>query len=138
MRLIKTILCWYFWCLSVVFVGLAKGVIEGAIHGENTSRPLLNQIAIVSIPPILVAIFGTAWWTVWRKRSSARVWAVTACITNLAFSIGIPLLYFYAQGANSFWWMESIFGPSTAIGIAGLIVFLPVAGGPFIDRKEQL
>jgi hypothetical protein len=132
MRLIRIILCWYFWCLSVIFIGMAHREIHEAIHGENASLPLPIQILAVSIPPIFVAVFGMAWWTVWRKRSSARVWAVTACITNLAFSIGIPLLYFYAQGANSFWWMESIFGLPTVIGIAGLIVFLPAgwAGGP--------
>jgi hypothetical protein len=54
----------------------------------------------------LAAIFGMAWWTLPKGKTSSRVWAITASLLNIPlFWIGRPI------------WI------STAAGIAGLCVF---------------
>jgi len=124
-RFLRFVLRWYFGFLFILFLYGTYWNALSTIHREYVSRPFLSQICEAAVPPVLAAVFGMAWWTVRQEKDSAKAWAIAACLTNLAISIGVPLRFYYLWGASAFWHMEYIFALPTAIGVAGLVVFLP-------------
>jgi hypothetical protein len=66
--------------------------------------------------------FGKAWWTVWRRKTASRAWAVAASLLNLIQ--WIPFVHFGSHWYYAHWQFISI---DCTIGIVGLVVFL--AGG---------
>ncbi len=64
---------------------------------------------------MVAAVFGVAWWTVWRGRPSARGWAIVASMINIAVSLW-PIVFFSRS-------VGSDFAVLLAIGLAGLAAF---------------
>ena len=85
-------------------------------HGYLTLRHLL----VPGVLSILAAIYGLAWWAVWKRKSYARVTAIAA---SLAYIL-LPLFTIWSKLHLS----RPIRGCSwfmLATGVIGLVVFLP-------------
>ncbi|MGD0737012.1 MAG: M50 family metallopeptidase [Terracidiphilus sp.] len=97
-----------------------------------TPRTALTVIAMAGIS---LLIFGMAWWTVRRARPWARTWAIAA-----------SLVLILTMSPFVFWWrllplsFSIIYAALLAIGIAGLIAFIPrnaLANGPIKALKPR-
>ena len=90
------------------------------LHAFHRYHSILSLRALV-IPTfflVLMFIYGIACWTVWKRKLSARVWAIIASLTYIL----IPLLTIWAGVHRS----RPIRGCSTVMlvaGVTGLIVF---------------
>lgn len=65
--------------------------------------------------PLQTALFGVAWWTVFREKRSARVWGIAASMVFILWTV-LPLIL----PPHSFWNGELLL---LGTGLAGLIVF---------------
>jgi hypothetical protein len=66
----------------------------------------------MTIFPIETVIFAVAWWSVWKRKHSAKFWGITASLTwILTWLIG------YLQ-------FSLVHRAMLAVGIAGMIAFL--------------
>src|SRR5271157_950091 len=81
----------------------------------------IRGLSITALYTILAIIYGLAWWTVWKGKSSGRGWGIAASLIYIPVSLwGI---IFFAQ---PLWGSEGI---AMAAGIAGLVAFLWPVGG---------
>jgi hypothetical protein len=138
MRIFRILLSFYFAILSMAFIRGTFRDAPGTVHSQVVSQFPPMSLTEKAVLLVLAAIFGVAWWTVWREKASARRWAIAASLLNLLICIGIPLLYYYIWGLSAFWQVERVFGILSAIGIAGLVVFLRPyrqAGGPSLGGR---
>jgi hypothetical protein len=81
------------------------------LHSRDASHPLIRAEAL-TIFPIETAIFAAAWWSVWKRKHSAKFWGITASLTWV-----LTWLIAYLQFSRSHSGM-------LATGIAGMIAFL--------------
>jgi hypothetical protein len=80
------------------------------------------RIAGASFLPIQGVVFAMAWWTVWRRKRSGRGWAIAA---SLLFLLCSGLLLYLDRSALQQAAVWDVIWPVLALGVAGLIVFLP-------------
>jgi len=88
---------------------------------------LLGKLILI-MPLALAVVFAMAWWTLKNGKPSGRGWAIAASIAILVQSLPILLATFFAlmHAALSHFIGLLIFdGVALAIGVAGLIVFVP-------------
>src|SRR5215468_5065106 len=52
-------------------------------HGSLTLRSLV----VPEVFSVLAIIYGVAWWTVWKRKPTARPWAVAASLTYVLISL---------------------------------------------------
>jgi hypothetical protein len=72
--------------------------------------------------PIQSVVFAIAWWTVWRRKRSARGWAIAA---SLFFILHSCLILYFARNFLHQAALWNVILTVLAIGVAGLIVFSP-------------
>jgi hypothetical protein len=90
------------------------------LHAFHRYHSVLSLRAVL-IPTsflVLMLIYGMACWTVWKRKSSGRVWAIIASLTYIL----IPLLAIWAKVHLS----RPIRGCSVVMlvaGVTGLVVF---------------
>ena len=80
MRDIRTFLCWMFaltgaTCLWFVFLS-----VQPLFHANGamlTARALL----LISTLASMSGIFILAWWNIWRRNRSARIWGIAASLS---------------------------------------------------------
>ena len=72
--------------------------------------------------PIQSVVYAMAWWTVWRRKRSARGWAITA---SLLFVVHSGLVLYVARNFSQQAALWNVILTVLAIGVAGLIVFSP-------------
>ena len=115
-RFFRKIMCWFFAFVAVVCLWIVL------IHISNTIRyyhslhhPLLGMI-VPTVFLLLATIFGMAWWTVWKDKTSAKIWGITACLINI-----LVTLMTYIRHSRS---LSSRQWELFAVGIVGLIAFL--------------
>jgi hypothetical protein len=110
------VLRWYFGIQALLFSAVPVLAVWNAppmhlLHPGGVSPHALVHVWVilamfVGVQLVLAAIFGMAWWTLPKGKTSSRVWAITASLLNVPlFWIGQPM------------WI------ATAAGIAGLYVF---------------
>jgi hypothetical protein len=118
---------WYFMSLSMIFLAAALWNIRPTTDNQAVGRGPLNPIIRGSVCTALTIVFGIAGLTAFKGRSSQvirhRGWIVAASLLNTLGSIGVPLLYWHAQGAGAFGYSARLFGFPTLVGIVGLIAF---------------
>jgi len=88
----------------------------GAIHRPSAFAPhrqLLANLLVLTLFTVQATVFGTAWWTVWKGKPSARGWGIAASVINILISLPIIYLSRSVRGI----------GVVLAIGVAGLVAF---------------
>lgn len=130
--------CWYFALLSMIFcaVTLWNALPRTQVPDAGLRRPV-SALATGSICAVLGTIFGVAAWAAFQERASPvmrrRGWLIAASLLSLLGSIGIPVLYWCAQGVGTLWYSERVFGLPTIVGVAGLIAFTRPNRQPEVD-----
>jgi hypothetical protein len=126
-RRLRSVLCWYFaFDSSVSLQSVAQDILR-TVHRQNAAHPLsyLPGAALYSLAAIVSAM---AWWTVWKRKASARRWALAISVWNVL--VGAPLFYYWLYGWSGYWqlFLGSLWLPTLA-GVVGLGAFLrPLPG----------
>jgi len=116
LRILKLALGWNFAFLSLLCAGLACWIILRTFQIQlmaASSHPV--ALILDAVFPAMAAVFGVAWWKVWKQRPSARIWGIAASVLlalyPLSHIIRFPrLIYGYDLVVLS-------------VAIAGLIAF---------------
>jgi hypothetical protein len=79
----------------------------------------LRSLLVPGVFSALAAIYGVAWWTVWKRKRSARACAIAACLTYIL----APLFTIWSKlhFSRSF---RVCSGVMLATGVIGLVAFL--------------
>src|SRR6185437_14921546 len=114
MQDIRKVLCWSFAFTCILHIFVSVRDILYVVHQHYTFSFLRNLAFAASFSVIVATISGVAWWTVWKARSSARGWAITASIASV-------LIFLRATIFHS----EIAWGHLGAlvIGIIGMVAF---------------
>jgi hypothetical protein len=85
------------------------------VRRRNQSSLFLRSASIAALFPVLAVIYGVAWWTIWKEKPYAKVWAIAASATYVL--INLSLVHWLVSVPSCVWVMS-------AVGVAGLVVFL--------------
>jgi hypothetical protein len=100
-------------CLLTIFHSILR------IVNRHDGFPTLRSLLVPGVFSALGAIYGVAWWTVWKRRRSARACAIAACLTYIL----VPLFTIWSRlhSSRSFrvWSVVML-----ATGVIGLLAFL--------------
>jgi hypothetical protein len=111
---------WIFLATSLQYLTISVRAIPYAIHYHH-AVPLVRILLVApAFSVVVAAISGVAWWTVWKGKSSARVWAIAASLINIlifARQFIIPLQDPWYQHVGALF-----------IGVVGLGTFLRPEG----------
>ena len=122
---IRRFLSWIFAIEAFIYLKLSVRMLPQILHPLQPASSDGLRIAGAAINlsfPIQSVVFAMAWWTVWRRRRSARGWAIAASLV-LILQSGL-LLYFlrnFLQQAP----LRDVILTVLAVGVVGLIVFSP-------------
>ena len=115
MRELRKYMCWIFAFTSLLSILIAVGRFLRTIHRYHSFFPLRIQI-VAALFAVLAIVFGMAWWTIWKGKSSAKGWGIFASLNYLLLPLW-QIIYF----SRSVW---DYHGVVMAIGLFGMIVFL--------------
>jgi len=116
MQLIRKVLCWIFAITSLIYLADLYRIILYAIN-QHFPPSVLHSLLIAALFSVAVAaISGVAWWTIWKKTSSARGWAIAASIMHI-----LIFLRQFIFPSRAVWGHHA---GALIIGIVGLIAFL--------------
>jgi hypothetical protein len=128
MRFVRNVLCWIFAANCLGYTFFSARSLPNAIRQQHA----LSLLHILLIPPafsVAVALIcGIAWWTVWKRKQSAKGWAIAASIMYILDFLRQFIIPLHMWGKD----IEGLF-----IGVVGLVAFLwgndeqpQQAGGP--------
>ena len=117
MRGIRIVIAWCFVATALLSFWNVVRFIPTKVYtdGSGSDPSIVAKALLISIFVAFGSLFTTAWWTVLRKRDSARKWALLASFV-LAFA-GFLLLYAHPITLIEKGWIP------LAIGVTGLAVF---------------
>lgn len=127
MHKLRIFLCWMFAFTSPVCVIAAAWSILHRIHRHHAFSTF-RILVFASLFAALAAVFGVAWWTIWKRKPGARIWGVSASLVYLSFSLW-EIIHF----SRPVW---SDFGGMLAVGIAGFVAF-SWPGGPPLTQPDK-
>jgi Zn-dependent protease len=117
MRGIRIVIAWCFAATALLSFWNVVRFIPTKVYtdGSGFEPSLIAKAVLISIFVAVGALFATAWWTVLRKRESARKWSLRASFV-LAIA-GFLLLYAHPIALIEKGWIP------LAVGVTGLAVF---------------
>jgi len=114
---LKKLLGWIFAATALFYLLIAIPRNRHLVLHPSEMFPSLRNLLYVPFFVLVFIVCGVAWWTTWKGKHSARVWALAASIVQiLVYLRSILLFHPYA------WWHHA---GALFIGIVGLIVFSP-------------
>lgn len=119
----RKIMCWLF-AISVAFCLWNEFRVLVYISHRNEAFQTVRTWVLCSVLPALGSIYATAWWRIWKGKSSARVWGMVASATFILFPL-FGILYPPGSVPPAVW-------VTFAIGICGFEVFLKQRGNKSI------
>jgi len=120
MRALRACLGWFFAIEALLLVkGRASALLDGGLfrHGE-LSWLAVTRALIEALGLLAGAVLAVAWWKILSRKASAKRWAIAASLVNLL--MWTPLIVY---GLRAFWHVEMGLWHSSAIGLAGLVIF---------------
>ena len=141
---LRKFLCGCFGFLTLVFLGVSAATVPQAMNPTDQHQLLaaLQQrrldsgyaifveafvTLVLAMPLLLGVLYGIAWWTVKKGKSSARGWAIAASLVLILLSIPLLIAEFYrllySPGASMHFTIFVVL--VLALGIAGLVAFGP-------------
>jgi len=111
---VRDSLSWLFAISSLISLRVAATGIIGAIRHPLAFWSLRYLLAPVAFS-VLTIILGFAWWTIWRRKTAARIWGIAASLTYLIIPLSLAV-YFSRSLLSHFSFM-------LAIGAVGLVAF---------------
>jgi len=114
---IRMVAAWVFAVVCVPYAWVAVRDCIHIIHWHNTPF-ILHRLLISVLYLATVAVTGgMAWWTVWKGRPSARLWAIAASIMQLVIFVRTLM-----DPTRSFW---SYQWGALIVGTIALGIFIP-------------
>jgi peptidase M50-like protein len=132
MQALRKFLAWTFAFTSFVCLRIAVSGISSLVHRHYDHYHLssLRTLLLVLVGPVLftvqAAVFGVAWWTIWRDKLSARGWGIAASLTVILFPLSFAfLIVYYSRSISASELLLQLRHTSVllAIGVTGLVVF---------------
>lgn len=114
---LRKIVCWFFLYSCVRYVVEPHVSILYTIHKSSPLLPTFRNFVTIGLYGVFPIVCGIAWWTIWRRKSSARSWGIAASLMNI--SVIVPPIIFVPHYAP---WRHL---GALVIGVVGLIGFLP-------------
>jgi|SRR5271157_954867 len=113
---IRKFMCWIFLATSLQYLTSSLRNIPYTLR-PYYAVPLLQRLLMAPVITIVMAVVsGIAWWTIWKRKSSAKVWAIaTSFIYVLMFvrQFIIPVRPVWGRQVGAL-----------LIGMVGLVAFL--------------
>jgi hypothetical protein len=81
LKALRWALNWNFAFLSLLCIVLAPRIILSTFQHQlkaASSHPF--ALVLDAVFPAMAAVFGVAWWKVWKQRPSARIWGIAASV----------------------------------------------------------
>lgn len=135
MRIYRMIFCWTCAFASAACIWLACDLVQDIVRIHASSLPprsLLGGASFVALfvvlPLLAAAIFGAAWWSLWKQKPRAKEWGIAA--STILFLIWTPMIYF---GWRIYFGFERWAWYVPAIGALGLIEFLWASKKPELN-----
>lgn len=134
----KMVICWTFALASAFCIWFECDVIlrTGTLVFPRSVLRGASFALVLFILSALAAIFGMAWWSLWKQKRHAKEWGIGA--SSLLFLVWTPFIYY---GWSLFLKFEVAGWYIPAIGALGLLEFLwpskKSAGGPIKARDED-
>jgi len=113
---VRKVMCWVFAFMSLRYALDPRVSMLYAVHRHYAFLPLRN-LATITLYAVVPIVSGIAWWTVWKRKPSARLWGIAASVTYILIFLR-PIIFFPASA----WWRN---WSALALGIMGLAAFLP-------------
>ena len=110
---LRKFMCWIYATSSLLGLWTAFWFIPGIIHRDYAQFPL-RSLLVSAVFPTMATIYGVAWWTVWKGKTSARGWGIAASLTNILIPLQIIIF-------SRNWSCNVVV---LLIGIVGLVAFL--------------
>src|SRR5260370_20949042 len=85
MHNLRKLLSWNFVFLSLLCLWIALSYISQIIH-RHINALHLRSFLVPTVLTVLTAVYGAAWWTVWRGKPSGTVCAIARSPTSTSLS----------------------------------------------------
>ena len=124
MRIVRYLLCWYFWFLFVVTACILIIVEPSILRKDSAGTGSLHftiQIAMAVAMIVATLVFAKAWWVLWHEQLPARVWCIAASVVSLVAPAIFLTLYFLGGRPAGFWQRVGFFMVPLTIGIGGIL-----------------
>jgi hypothetical protein len=128
MQDVRKFMAWTFAITSLLCLWYTPKLILHVIHLQS-SLHLLRNLSIAALFPVLAAIYGVAWWTVWKEKPLANGWGVAASLTYILLNLWLIL---YVSGP-----LPSCVWVVSALGVTGIVVFLWRDGQKDVGEKPS-
>jgi hypothetical protein len=112
----KTVMCWVFAITSLQYLLDPRVSMLYAARRHLILLTVRNFATFVLYVGLSVAC-GLAWWSIWKKKPSARAWGITASVGYILLFLR-PIIFFPASA----WWRH---WSELLIGTVGLLTFAP-------------
>jgi Peptidase family M50 len=122
MHTLRKYLSWVFAFTSLVCLQLALSGVLRPFHRHTTVAALRGLLAATVFLTILAAVFGRAWWTVWKGKPSARGWGLAASLINVLVSL-LPIIFSSRSTWDGFVAELTHFGLLLAVAVGGVVAF---------------
>lgn len=93
-----------------------KGIWYAAHHRYYPVPPLRNLLFAPTFSVVVVIILCVAWWTIWRRKSSAQAWGTAASVTYILTFVRQFIVPLRPALDHEVTWLF--------VGIVGLVTFL--------------
>jgi hypothetical protein len=115
MRAIKSFLCWMYAIQAAVILLIGASVLMPGrhLHYAHGHPSVLGKAFFFAFFAAAAAVFGMAWWTVLKGKTSARYWIIIPCLCYILVAIGIVFSH-PTHAARAIL--------PLAMGVAGLVV----------------
>jgi len=120
MHELRKYLSWLFAFTSLVCLQIGLSLTPRMLrqHPRVNHLPFTSRLLLILLPwviPLFAVVFGMAWWTSFKRKSSARIWGIIASLINIQAAL-FPLLIPPHSVFNAFLLV-------LGVGIAGLVAF---------------
>ena len=115
MRVLRLAFGWCFAIAAVALLWMAWAFLHVPVTSDGGSEAsvVIGRAVMVGVPLAFGVLFGVSWWTILKRKTSARQWAISASLVPVVFSL---LMVSYVHPFNILW-------VPLAIGSVGLVVF---------------
>ena len=112
-NLVRRVLCWGFAALSLIHSQVVVREIRYILDGHHTHQ-FHWLVIMASLSFAVIILSALAWWTLWKSRTTAKVWAIAGSVMQIVVFIVSVIL---PSRAGTYHWEALL------IGTIGVVIF---------------
>ena len=129
---LRVFISWCFCDLSVILVAAAVSTARSEIHSQAHFE--VFRTTIVPLLFLVVAcVYGTAWWTIWKRTRSGREWGIAASLISMLVWVSISRFAWHMVER----WFISVLWVPTLLGVVGIIAFSTPSRTDVVGATER-